>query len=251
MLSFEQAKAVVQGEKLNKTKGWRKWVRDGKKPPDIPAHPDRKYRRQGWVSWPDFLGYDARKSAAQMRPFEEARAHARQLNLHNYCDWKEYSRTGSRPPDVPSHPDEIYSGKGWISWPDFLGYDLPPELQKLPYEDARNYIRPLKLKGYNGFRQWKREGKRPPCIPSHPDAKYRNSGWVSWSDFLGCSPRIETTIQTTAKKRPFALLLDAIQLSTQSDNCPPPLIAHSPPAKRYQMLPPTPPPSYPPPTNPK
>ena len=56
------------------------------------------------------------------RPFEEAREFARSLNLRGKEEWEEYSKSGERPDDIPSHPNVIYKND-WVSWPDWLGYE--------------------------------------------------------------------------------------------------------------------------------
>ena len=54
-------------------------------------------------------------------PFEEARAIVRGEGLKNQVEWREW-RKERRPPNIPSLPEKTYAGKGWVSWPDWLGY---------------------------------------------------------------------------------------------------------------------------------
>jgi hypothetical protein len=209
MLSYEEAQAYVRPLKIARTKGWRRWRA---RPANIPGHPDRAYRDKGWVSWPHFLGYEPRKTAAQMMPFREARAHVRKCNITSYNAWKKFSRSKARPTNVPSHPDAIYRAKGWVSWPDFLGTSLlsqrrPAEVDRFTYHQAKRYITPFRVKGPTDFRLWKRHHVRPPEFPSHPNRYYSDRGWVSWDDFLGIVP--------PQHKRPFQELLDAIEIATR------------------------------------
>ena len=55
-LPFEEARELVRKVELKSQNEWWKWCRDGHRPPDIPAAPDRTYRARGWKSWPDWLG---------------------------------------------------------------------------------------------------------------------------------------------------------------------------------------------------
>ena len=34
----------------------------------------------------------------------------------------EFAKSNQRPSDMPSVPSRTYKDKGWISWPDWLGY---------------------------------------------------------------------------------------------------------------------------------
>jgi hypothetical protein len=50
-------------------------------------------------------------------PFEEARALVRTLGFKSSC------KSGKRPANVPSAPKQIYAGKGWVGFGDWLGND--------------------------------------------------------------------------------------------------------------------------------
>jgi hypothetical protein len=56
--------------------------------------PEEKTRKKRW-----------RK---QWRPFEEARAFARSLNLSSSTEWVKYSKSGQKPNDIPATPREVY-----------------------------------------------------------------------------------------------------------------------------------------------
>ena len=61
------------------------------------------------------------RPAINFLPFEEAREFARNLNLNGQAAWKKWSKSGKRPDDIPSHPDDVYKDSGWISWANWLG----------------------------------------------------------------------------------------------------------------------------------
>jgi hypothetical protein len=54
--------------------------------------------------------------------FEAARTFARTLKLGSVKEWKEYSKSGKRPSNIPGSPHKMYRDAGWVSMPDWLGY---------------------------------------------------------------------------------------------------------------------------------
>ena len=123
--SFEEARSYVRSLGLKTEKEWREWRKSGLRPHDIHSSPDQLYKKEGWLSWGDFLGYRpghvARKrSSTKKRSLTEARDYVRKLGLKSYKEWEEWSKSGQRPSDIPSRPDQVYKGKGWLSWGDFL-----------------------------------------------------------------------------------------------------------------------------------
>jgi len=192
MLPFEEARAVVRGLGLQSQKEWAEWCKSsGKRPPNIPAAPYSFYAGKGWVSFPDWLGYDRKTggAASQMLPFEEARAVARGLGLQNQKEWTEWCKSGQRPPNIPACPYEFYAGKGWVSQPDWLGYERTPAglaSQMLPFEEAREVTQKLGLQTQKEWKEWcKSSGQRPPNIPAAPSNFYAGKGWMSYPDWLG------------------------------------------------------------------
>ena len=51
-------------------------------------------------------------------PFAAARAIVRKLKLKGQKEWKEWSKAGYRPSNIPSTPHKTYRDDGWISMPD-------------------------------------------------------------------------------------------------------------------------------------
>ena len=52
-------------------------------------------------------------------------------------------------------------------------------------EEARKVARKLKIKSYNEYISYGKNGKLPETIPNRPEGKYKNKGWISYKDFLG------------------------------------------------------------------
>jgi hypothetical protein len=83
------------------------------------------YRDDGWISYPDWLGYGKGQQAravGKMLPFAVARAIVQKLKLKGREEWREWRKSGQRPSNIPAGPDKTYRDDGWISMPDWLGY---------------------------------------------------------------------------------------------------------------------------------
>ena len=131
-------------------------------------------------------GAGGRVFSKGMLSFKDARAVARKYNLKSQKVWHALSKSGQRPANIPSHPDQTYSDAGWVSWPDWLGNGgTTPNTEALSFEDARAVARKYKLKSVKEWQAWSKSGQRPSNIPSAPNRTYSDAGWVSWPDWLG------------------------------------------------------------------
>ena len=185
-LRFEKARNYVRSLSLVSQDEWKEWSKSAERPVVIPSRPDRDYKGEGWLSWPDFLGY---RPAGEWLDFEEARDFARSLGLKSVKEWNEWSKGRDRPPDIPSRPDKVYKDEGWKGYVDFLGYRPAGEWRD--FEKAQDYARGLGLKSVKEWNEWSKSGERPPDIPSCPDTVYKGEGWNGWGDFLGYRPAAE------------------------------------------------------------
>jgi hypothetical protein len=123
--SFTEARALVRGLGLKSQRGWQAWSKSGQRPSDIPSHPDRAYRDDGWISWPHWLGSGSTSNRVlhvNMLPFAVGRAIVRKLKLKTQKEWFAWSKSGQRPSNIPGSPERTYRDDGWISYPDWLGY---------------------------------------------------------------------------------------------------------------------------------
>ena len=58
MLPFKRAREIVRKLGLKSAREWEECRRkSGQRPTNISSHPAKAYRNDGWVSWPDWLGY--------------------------------------------------------------------------------------------------------------------------------------------------------------------------------------------------
>ena len=118
--TFEEAREYVHALGLKGNEEWRAWGKTGARPLDIPSNPDVVYKAK-WRGWGDWLGTGTVAPQNMVyRPFEEAREYVHSLGLKNASQWREWFKSGQRPPDVPASPNRIYKDE-WRGWGDWLG----------------------------------------------------------------------------------------------------------------------------------
>lgn len=186
--SFEDAHIFVKNLKLNSTNDWRKYINSSEKPPDIPSTPNYIYQNAGWKNWGDWLGNE--RIATNLREyldFQSAREIIQTLRLKSIRFWKEYIKSGKKPLNIPSLPDKVYKGKGWISWGDWLGTNQVATFQKeyRSFDQARLFAQSLKIQTIDQWRKFCNSSDFPDDIPKGPDHVYKNKGWINYNDWLG------------------------------------------------------------------
>lgn len=127
------------------------------------------------------------KKPPKWRPFEEAREVVRALGLAKQKDFQEWSKSGSRPADIPGSPAIAYKGQGQ-GWADFLGNGGVRPRRTLtearPDAEARAHVRSLGLKNQDEYFAWSKTDARPEDIPANPRLTYKDE-WQGWDDWLG------------------------------------------------------------------
>jgi hypothetical protein len=183
--SFEKAREYVREQGIKNLEEWKAFIKDGKKPEDIPSHPNQTYKDRGWAGYGDWLGTgNVRKGS--WRPFEEARKYVRGLGLKGQKEWYAFTKSADRPRDIPAHPSRIYKNSGWIGTIDWLGSKNTRRSNHwLPFEEAREYARSLGIKDQKEWYAFTKGDNRPKNIPSNPSQLYKDSGWLGWSDWIG------------------------------------------------------------------
>ena len=120
---FDDARAFVHSLGLKSRADWFSYCKSGNKASDIPSNPNKTYAYSGWAGMGDWLGTG--RTADQLReyrPFKKARAFVRRLGLKSRADWFSYCKSGRRPEDIPSNPQNTYAEAGWAGTGDWLGY---------------------------------------------------------------------------------------------------------------------------------
>lgn len=135
--------------------------------------------------------WSAAVSRTNWRPFEEAKAFVQGLRLKNTREWKEFARSDRMPADIPNAVDRVYALAGWNGWGEFLGTGNIADKNKKwrPFEEAREFVRGLGLKGGQDWRDFVKTANKPSDIPSRPDVAYADQGWTSYADWLRGRPR--------------------------------------------------------------
>jgi hypothetical protein len=154
----------------------------------MPFNPDKTYKNKGWKGFGDWLGTGSVATQdMKFLPFEQAKEFVRTLGLKDVREWEEYRRSGERPKNIPSSPNEVYKDEGWISWGDWLctGRIGNLKMEFSSFEQAREFVRTLGLRTWNKWTEYRKSDKKPKNIPSAPNDVYKDEGWISWGDWLG------------------------------------------------------------------
>ncbi len=185
---FKEARSFARSLMLKSKREWEAFTKSGGRPDDIPTGPKNVYKDNGWNGYSDWLGTDnITTNDPKFRPFEQARDFARNLNLKTGKEWRDFSKSGKLPKDIPAYPSGSYKGKGWSGINDWLGtinLNNHSKISFRSFEMAREFARTLNLNTYNDWKVYAKSGKRPRDIPSHPWGTYKGKGWNGMPDFL-------------------------------------------------------------------
>ena len=123
----------------------------------------------------------------EFRPFIQARAFAHTLKLKNEAAWRLFAKSGKRPKDIPSKPNQSYKNSGWKGMGDFLGTGnlASNRITFRSFKESREFVHKLKLKSDTEWRNYCKSGKKPKDIPAKPDRTYLGKGWKGIADWLG------------------------------------------------------------------
>ena len=191
-LPFEEARSIVHGFGLKSHEEWVAWFKSDSRPANVPSQPSSVYLTSCWLSLAVWIGYKPKhggKAGTQFVPFQEARVFARRLNFQSQAKWKTWSASGARPLTIPGSPYQYYLNQGWLSWPDFLGYapnfgGRKTGIPFVSFSEARAFVHQFKFDNRDDFYVWIRTSHIK-HIPQAPKNTYKDSGWISWPDWLG------------------------------------------------------------------
>ncbi|MBC8267159.1 MAG: DEAD/DEAH box helicase family protein [Rhodospirillaceae bacterium] len=193
---YLKAMKYVRSLNIQSSVEWRKYckgeIRELRSKPDkIPAAPNQIYEENGWVDWHDWLG--AGRQPGNWISYTDCQNLARSLGVTSRSDWQKKHKQGILTAEVkgnvPMWVNQIYEGKGWTNWADFLGHKRRIGGWK-NFVEARKFAHSLDLKTKNDWVNYIKFGidgkqERPDNIPAKPDALYKDKGWISWPDWLG------------------------------------------------------------------
>jgi hypothetical protein len=191
---FESAREFARSLNLKSQITWNEYCKLGDKPEDIPAKPSQTYKNE-WQGWGDFLG-TGNVHKKQFSSFKKVRRYVVSLNLKSANEWREYCKLGKKPDDIPSHPHIIFKNNGWRGWGDFLGTGTIAlyNIEYLSFNEARAFVRGLRLKNQNEWRDYCKLGEKPEGIPVNPDTKYKKD-FKGYGDWLGTGTVASQLIQ--------------------------------------------------------
>jgi len=183
--SFKESRKFIRSLRLKSEREWRTYAKSNKRPKDIPSRPNKTYKEE-WKGMGDWLGTGNISFKNKVfRPFKEARKFVRSLRLKGHKDWCEYSKSGKRPEDIPSHPRETYKEE-WKGFGDWLGTGNIANFNKKfrSFKEGRKFARSLGLKSFGEWGAYCKSNKRPKDIPAAPWRTYERE-WKGTKDWLG------------------------------------------------------------------
>jgi|694.fasta_scaffold23994_8 hypothetical protein len=111
-LSFEEAKTIIRELKLTSVIDFNK-LKD-KRPLGVPSQPNLIYKKNGWISWGDFLGTNRVQSKkATFVSYEECKKWMLDNEIKSAEEWR--IKRINKPSYIPSHPEKIYKSE-WKGW---------------------------------------------------------------------------------------------------------------------------------------
>ena len=126
-----------------------------------------------------------RHTSPNWRSFLEARAFARSKELTNQAEWFRFCRSGDKPDDIPTNPNQTYKAE-WRGFGDWLGTGAvaPKDRQYRSFQAARAFVRSKGLTNQAEWRAFCRSGDKPDDIPAAPQKVYK-AEWRGFGDWLG------------------------------------------------------------------
>lgn len=140
----------------------------------LPAAPDQVYAGAGWKSWRDLFGM---KKTSAYSAYGEAQEAVQKLGIKNIVEYRKRYREDPR---LPSSPNKVYAGFGWVDW--FVFFGKRRSSAYLDYVEAQKAAQALGIKTRAEYiKRFREDGK----LPAFPHITYSSSGWVSYYEFLG------------------------------------------------------------------
>ncbi len=182
---FKKARAYVRKLGLRTSTEWLEYCQFGDKPDFLPCNPNIYYRDTGWGGYRDWLADTRGLVKGRYLSFKRARQFARGLGFKSVMSWHEYAGSGTKPGNIPSHPEAVYKNIGWVDYADWLKLERSTKGGYLPYEQAKEWVHTLQLATKSEWVDYTRTHRLPKNIPKDPYTTYRYQGYISMSDWLG------------------------------------------------------------------
>ena len=156
---------MVQGQGIKSSQEYKNYYKGS----GLPSSPERTYK-ENWIDWESFLG---KGKKIQRFSYEEAQRLVQEHRIKSMSQYKSFSKEFG----LPSAPYEKYRDK-WVDWDTFWGKQ---KKTNYTYEEAQKLVQAQGIKSAEEYRAcYNTLG-----LPSNPNRKYKDSGWVDWDTFLG------------------------------------------------------------------
>lgn len=182
-LSFNEVKNFIKDQKIKSTKEWKKFIKSGNKPYDIPSHPENIYKNE-WKGYGDFFG-TGKTLKKDFLTFADAKKFVKAKKITSEREWREFYRSGKKPNNIPTNLAQAYETE-WKGFGDFFGTNRIADQHKVffTFEEAKKHIVKLKLNNVAEFNKYCLSEKKHQKIPKAANLKYKEE-WKGWADFLG------------------------------------------------------------------
>lgn len=170
--NYDEAKQAVLKLNITSEKEYRIRCKEDVRLPSTPA---RYYNNKGWIDNYDF--FNKSRPDAYLT-YGEAKKAVRILSIKTRT---EYNKRYKEAPKLPSSPEYIYKGIGWIDYYNFLGVKAPIYYET--FEEAKKAVIKLGVISRKEYIEQKRY-REDPKLPSQPSTYYKNIGWTKWDEFI-------------------------------------------------------------------
>jgi len=175
---YEEAKKIVRALGIKKTADYRSTKTSKVKAEHkLPYKPYIAYKDKGWIGWDDYFSRPTKHM-----DYDEARSIVKNIDISGSYQWLVTKRDlWKKIPRMPANPQEVYKGRGWVSWEHFLGKSH----KYASFEEARKIVQTLGIPSISQYRKIAIADRKKLKLPWYPDEIYKDEGWVSWKHFFG------------------------------------------------------------------
>ena len=186
-LPFEKARTYMRRLGLKNRDEYWAWLRSDKRPSTIPYSPEKEYKRTGWIDLGDWLGTgNTGRQRKKRMNYEQAKTYIQAVGIKTQHEFFAWRKTDQRPETMPPDPNKVYfEFEGWGA---FLGTGRIANQNKKywSYEEAKTFLKPLRITSGKHFRELCSMGVITTYIPNNPYAFYsKQKTWISFPDFFG------------------------------------------------------------------
>lgn len=174
-LTYDEAREFLKDKNIGSQRDYNKWIIGKSIEFKLPAGP-RKFYKESWISWPDYLSNNKISNQNKKNMFYsyyECSKYVISCGVKSKSEYKKFYKTNCR---LPSNPDKTY--KEWVSWCDFLNKERRVFTD---FISAKYFVHKLNLKSYKEWVKWC-SNNNPNNIPVYPNIVYKE--WISWMDWL-------------------------------------------------------------------